>query len=233
MHFANRFGLVFPLFALMVAVGGCDKKDGGGGEGAAVSGSSGHPVWGDYDLSKKLDILQGKKIMKLHAPALIKSEGMRKMQEDMIFEVKGAEVTVTAEKGEVVKGQLKVTSPCGVEFLENGQPKAQFNFVDNGKDAWFGLGGAGTKLGNGYIICDGFGFVTWDGQKCTHYKSRPGQGDVFETQAVKCSLAGDQFKYQLPKFMREGEFEDKALKVVDGVLLSEQMETDHKVRPAP
>ena len=84
---------------LVVALGGCDKKSDSGGEGATAtaSGSSGHPVWGDYDLSKKLDILQGKKIMKLHAPSLIKSEGMRKLQEDMVFEVKGAEVTVTAE----------------------------------------------------------------------------------------------------------------------------------------
>jgi len=232
--------LVSVLLVVVVALGGCDKKSDSGGEGAtaSASGSSGHPVWGDYDLSKKLDILQGKKTMKLNAPSLIKSEGMRKLQEDMIFEVKGAEVTITAEKGEVAKGQLRVTSPCNAEFLENGQPKAQFNFVDNGKDAWFGLGGAGTKLGNGYIICDGFGFVTWDGKKCTHHKSRPGsgrhgQGDLFETQEVKCSLEGDQFKYQLPKFMKEGEFEDKSLKVVDGVLLSEQMETDHKVRPAP
>jgi len=230
MQIRNRLFPVAIILGLLVAFGGCDKKGGGESAGPAASESKGHPVWGEYDLSKKLDVIQGKTIMKLNAQSLVKIEGMRALMEDMTFEVKGSEVTITAEKGETVKGAFKVKSPCEVEFSVGGKPKAQFQLVQNGKDAWFGLGGAGTKLGSGHIVCGQWGFVTYDGKKCTYHKSKMSRRDEFDTQEVKCSLEGEQFKYQVPKFMKEGEFEDKALKVVGDVLLSEQMETDHKVR---
>ncbi|MBW1810806.1 MAG: hypothetical protein JRJ87_21620 [Deltaproteobacteria bacterium] len=233
MQIRNRLFPIVVILGLLIVAGGCDKKGGGDSDNPAAVESKGHPVWGEYDLSSKLKILQGKSIMKLNAQSLVKIEGMRKLMEDMIFEVKGSEVTITAEKGETVKGAIKVKSPCEVEFTVGGQPKAQFQLVQSGKDAWFGLGGAGTKLGSGYIVCVQFGFVTYDGKKCTYHKSKVGRQTEFKTQEVKCSLEGEQFKFQIPKFMKEGEFEDKTLKVVGEVLLSEQMETDHKVRPAP
>jgi len=232
MQIRDRLFVCVGILGLLIVAGGCGKKSSGDSDRdspAAVESKS-HPVWGKYDLSSKLKILQGKSIMKLNAQSLVKIKGMRKVMEDMTFEVKGSKVTITAEKGEIVKGELKVTSPCEVEFTVGGQRKALFQFVQSGKNAWFGLGGAGTKLGSGYIVCAPWGLVTYNGKKCTYHKRKSGRRTRFETQEVKCSLEGEQFNYQIPKLVEEYEFGDKTLKVVGDALLTKQMETEHKVR---
>jgi len=229
-----RVALLFALLSTTAMFMACDKNtssDSSKGSTEKEEAASKHPIWGDLDLAKRLDALQGTWTLKLPAMGLVNYEGARAMMEEMTLQVEGDSATFTAAQGEVVKGKLRVTSPCSLEFAKDGEEgQLRFDFAASGADVYLGLGGVGTKLGEGFITCENNAFVVYDGKACKVYEAKFGPKEGFEPAIeVNCSFAGDTFRYQVPSFMDKTKLNEETLVRSGEVLLSEQLRDDHKL----
>ena len=135
-----RVALLFALLSTQALFMACDKNtssDSSKGSTEKEEAASKHPIWGDLDLAKRLDALQGTWTLKLPAMGLVNYEGARAMMEEMTLQVEGDSATFTAAQGEVVKGKLRVTSPCSLEFAKDGEEgQLRFDFAASGSDLY-------------------------------------------------------------------------------------------------
>jgi len=190
---------------------------------------TGGAPWGTFDPSGLVEALQGESTIHISAMGLVDYEGPRPMMEDMSLVVDGDRARLTAARGEVVEGTLSAISPCEVKLTLPSGMATSWNLARDGDQLWLGLGGAGVRLGEGWLVCEERGVILYDGSSCTWHQEgfRPGGFDA--PTPVECSLEEGILSYQVPKFMRDGEHDARSMKIHGKALLSEQMESDHAV----
>lgn len=230
-----RFGMLISAVLALGLCTGCGKDaPKTGDKAAAASTKSTAPaskapatsapktnasLWAGLDLAAEGQRLQGKwKVKTAHRG------------DADIWEVKGDKITITTGKGETKLGTLKLDMPGRIGIKEPNMT-TYYSYTRNGEDLYVGLGRAGFKVGKSYIVSTNRGLVRFDGKACTYHEKKMSFGDkplaFKDAITVKCSVqaAADKalLNYQVPKFMKEGEFDDKSIAVVGEALLDDQM----------
>jgi hypothetical protein len=190
-----RIGLVVVA---VLAAAGCGKKDDAGGGG----GGGKFAEFGGMDSAR----WQG---------AWVAGRDIRQA-----WDVKGGDVTTwDGEKEE--KQQLIIESGCKVKVkrsLPGGASETySYSAVWDGDQLYLGMGSAGIKKGDDYLICASSDVYTLKGGKCSKWKEdfmRPG---TWKEEPAECSVAGDVFKIPAKDWPVE-------LKIVNNVLLNDQMQ---------
>lgn len=179
----------------------------------------GNALWAGVDLAGELKRLDGKWTVK-------SSFGGTDT-----WDVKDGKVTITSAKGETKLGTLTLTMPGRVGVKEPNMT-TYYSYARNGDTLYLGLGKAGVKAGDLYLVGTNRGLVRFDGKACTYHEKKMSFGDkpieFKASKPVKCSVqaGGDKtlFNYQVPKFMKDGEFDDKSMHVIGDALLDQQMQ---------
>ncbi|MCA9538545.1 MAG: hypothetical protein KC620_06635 [Myxococcales bacterium] len=190
---------------------------------------AGHAIWGTYDLAAELGKLAGKWKVK-------SSFGQK---EPDTWQVEGDKVTITTAGGETKLGKLMMPMP-GSLAVKEGDMTSYYGYARDGETLYIGLGTGGVKVGDSYFVGASRGVVAFDGTKCAYHAKKMGFGDgpvEFEAPVdVQCSVqaAADKgvLHYQVPRFMKEGEFDDKQIAIVGEALINDQLQSDHKVEKA-
>ncbi len=151
--------------------------------------------------------------------------------------------TVTGNKLVSVTGDKTTESTLSIPYpgqlkMSMGDNSATFlGYTHDGDKKWIGLGRGGFKVGENYYVAVMRGVVHFDGKTCKYLKEKMSFGDdpvrFEEGTPVKCSVDGAKFKYQVPKFMKDGEFQDRWVNIVGNALLDDQRQKDHSVVKAP
>ncbi|MEZ4431646.1 MAG: hypothetical protein R3F65_04475 [bacterium] len=120
--------------------------------------------------------------------------------------------------------------------VKTGDMTSYYAFARDGDKLWIGLGDGGVKAGDRYYIGADRGLVVYDGTTCRYHGKKLGFGGPTAFDApvdVKCELqtAADQtvLHYQVPRFMKDGEFDDQQIRVVGAALLDDQLQSEHLV----
>lgn len=217
---------------LVLAIGaslvGCSKSSSTSSKGAtqAQNDAKAKTLWAGYDLAAELPRLAGKWQVRT-------SWGKNKMA---TWTVSGA--AVTSVKGDkTVKGTLIMRNPGTISLKQPDGLTNHYSYARDGDKIWIGMGTGGVKQGEHYYLGLDRGLLTFDGKTCSYHKlkfSSFGPQAEFEApQAVKCAIEGDQLKYQEPKFMKKGEFDERSVRIVGTALLDDQLFNDHLIVKAP
>lgn len=220
--------LVIPALALV----GCEKKSGSGGaaaddssaadEGGPAEGKeaagSGDQRFAGFDPAAEQKALQGS--WKVLDSAFAK--------EPAVWKIEGAQVTIT-RGDETKQGELEIAFPGELAFVEEaggGKQRSYFAYARSGDKVYIGLGTAGIKRGDTYMLADG-GVVVFDGEKC-HFHKKKMFGGWEDPVAVSCKLAGEGeqqvLHYEVPDRFKKGEMKKKKVAVIGDLLLNEQMQ---------
>ena len=186
---------------------------------ATAAPKAGGDLWTGLDLTAEAKRLQGKWTV----------QTAHRGDAD-VWDVKGDKITITTGKGETKLGTLKLDMPGRIGIKEPNMT-TYYSYTRNGDDLYIGLGRAGFKVGETYIVSTNRGLVRFDGKACTYHEKKMSFGDAplafKDPITVKCSVqaAADKalLNYQVPKFMKEGEFDDKSIAVIGDALLDDQM----------
>lgn len=218
---------------------GCGSKDGektdgkgdksGSAKSAASTGAptskapeskaAGNPLWPGVDLAAEAKRLEGTWKVKTAFGG-----------DADTWEVKGDKVTIKTAKGETKLGTLRFDMPGRIGVKETNMT-SYYSYARNGADLYLGLGRAGLKAGDRHIVSTSRGLVIFDGKDCKYHEKKMSFGgkavEFKDAKAVKCGLqtGGDKavLNYQVPRFMKEGEFDDKSIEIVGDALLDAQM----------
>ena len=225
--------------AVAIALGACAKKEESAKTGEqtgnvkapaeAAPAPKGHPVWPDVDLAAELKRLEGKWKVKA-------SFGQK---EPDTWQLQGDKLTRTTAGGETKLAKVSMSMP-GQLAVKEGDMSSYYAYARNGDDLWIGLGTGGVKVSDHYYVATDHGVVAFDGKTCAFHKKKMSFGGgppEFEKPAsVKCEVqkGGDKavFHYQVPKFMKKDELEDKQIVIVGTALLNDQLRQDHKATKA-
>lgn len=237
-----------PFLIAALALCGCNKDDkaatGEAEKPAAAEGAAkapekaaekapevkpvGDPNWPGVDLAGELKRLEGKWQVKT---------GFGKAGADT-WEVKGDSVTITKADGTVELGKLKFEMP-GRVGVKVGDMTSYYAYARNGETTWIGLGTGGAKAGDTLYVAESRGLVKYDGKACSYLNRKMSFGGPIEFDApveVKCEVqeGGGKavFNYAVPRFMKEGEFDEKSVEIVGEALLNSQLQSGHEVKPA-
>ena len=214
---------VIELVILMAMVG-C-KKEGEGsatpeGQTAAASGTAlieGGDFLGNFDSKAELSALQG--VWQVHDTLSGKST----------WEINGDKMTRKLGD-QIEEGTIEVTSPGRVSFVQSkgeGTMRSYWGYARNGNELYIGLGQAGMKVGERYMV-DIDGLLVKAGETCKFYERDVfGGGYKKEGLEVKCELKdeGDKkmLNYTVPDLYQKGEMKAGQVFVVGNALLDEQM----------
>ncbi len=195
----------------------------------AAEKPAGHPLWPGVDLAAELKGLEGR--------WLVKTAFGR--GEPETWEVSGDKVTITKADGKTELGKLSFEMP-GRIGVKVGDMTSFYAYARNGETTWIGLGTGGAKAGDSIYVAASRGLVKFDGKACSYHDKKMSFGDKVEFKdpvEVKCDVqaGGDKavFNYQVPRFMKEGEFDDKSVQIVGEALINDQLMGGHEVKPAP
>jgi len=220
--------LVIPALALA----GCEKESGSGGtaaddssaadkggqaKGKAATGA-GDQRFAGFDPAAEQKALQG--TWKVLDSAFAK--------EPAVWKIEGSKVTIT--RGDETKtGELEIDHPGELAFVEEvsgGKQRSYSAYARSGDEVYIGLGTAGIKSGDTYMLADG-GVVVFDGEKC-HFHKKKMFGGWEDPVAVTCKLAteGEEqvLHYEVPDRFKKGEKKAKKIAVIGELLLNEQMQ---------
>lgn len=221
---------------LALAVAGCGKKDDAPSTPAPATAEKAAPaeakpapkkatLWDGYDMDAELARLEGTWQVRTNA-------GGRAAD---TWVVTGDKVTMTRPDGTTALGKLVMPMP-GQLGVKTGDMTSFYAYARDGDRLWIGLGDGGVKVGDRYYVGADRGVVVFDGTACRYHGKKLGFGGPVEFEApvdVKCELqsGGDQtvLHYQVPRFMKDGEFDDKQIKVVGTALMNDQLEGEHLV----
>ncbi len=220
--------LVIPALALV----GCEKESGSGGgaddEGSAVAESgqakgketaaAGDQRFAGFDPAAEQKALQG--TWKVLDSAFAK--------EPAIWKIEGTAVTIS-RGDETKQGELEIGYPGELAFVEEaggGKQRSYFAYARSGDEVYIGLGTAGIKRGDTYMLADG-GVVVFDGEKCQFHRKKMFDGWE-DPVAVTCKLAAEGeeqvLHYEVPHRFKKGEKKAKKVDVIGDLLLNEQMQ---------
>lgn len=187
-----------------------------------------HPIWPGVDLAAELKRLEGR--------WLVKTAFGR--GEPDTWEISGDKVTITKADGKTELGKLSFEMP-GRIGVKVGDMTSFYAYARDGDTTWIGLGTGGAKAGDAIYVAASRGLVKFDGKACGYLDKKMSFGEAVEFKdpvEVKCEVqaGGDKavFNYQVPRFMKEGEFDDKSVQIVGEALLNDQLMGGHEVKPA-
>ena len=114
--------------------------------------------------------------------------------------------------------------------------RSYWGYARNGNELYIGLGQAGMKVGDQYMV-DIDGMLVKAGETCKYYERDVfGNGYKKDGLEVKCELKdeGDKkmLNYAVPDLYKKGEMKEGKVFVVGSALLDEQM-LSNKVEKAP
>lgn len=186
---------------------------------AEKAAPKGNPLWPGVDLAAEAKRLEGTWKIKTAFGG-----------DADTWEVKGDKVTIKTAKGETKLGTLRFDMPGRIGVKEPNMT-SYYSYSRNGDDLYVGLGRAGIKAGDRHIVSTSRGLVIFDGKACHYHEKKMNFGggpvEFKDAKPVKCSLqaGGDKalLNYQVPRFMKDGEFDDKSIEVVGEALLDAQM----------
>ncbi len=237
-----------PFLIAALALSGCNKDDAaatGEAEQAAAAekapekaaekapeeapeAPAGHPMWPGVDLDAELKRLEGEWQVKT---------GFGKGGTET-WAVEGDAVTITKSDGTTALGKLKFEMP-GRVGVKVGDMTSFYAYARDGDTTWIGLGTGGVKAGDTLYVAAARGLVKFDGKTCTYHDRKMSFGGAVEFKdpvEVKCSVQEGGGKaalnYQVPRFMKEGEFDEKSVDIVGTALLNSQLQSGHEVKPA-
>lgn len=181
---------------------------------------AGHPVWGAYDTAAELAKLDGKWLVKARFG----------QKEADTWEIAGGKVTITKAGGEAELGKLVMKKPGSIG-VKSGDSTTYYAFARDGETVYLGLGDGGVKHGETYLVGDDWGVVVFDGKACKYHRQKMAFGDEAlkfkDPVDVKCELqtGGDKtiLHYQVLKFRKDDEFEDKQIHVKGNALVNDQL----------
>ncbi len=224
----RSLGLVVVAAGLILA--GCkgDKAAQGvsGAEQAApaAGGGASDGDFAGFDPKAEIEALQGTWKVKDSAFA----------KDPSTWKVAGEQVTIT--KGdEIKKGKLEVVYPGELAVVQEsggGTSRSYYAYARSGGDVYIGLGTAGVKRGDAYLVGDD-GVVVLKAKACKYFKKKM-FGGFEDPTAVKCEVKqeGDKqvFSYQVPDKFKKGELTQKTVDVVGEALLNQQMQGHKAVK---
>ncbi len=168
-------------------------------------------VFGNWDGAAELQKLQGIYSVKDY----ISGRSEWTVEGKKVTIVRG-DKTINAELELAVPGQIKVVK----KLAGGGLEKSVLSYARNDKDIYIGLGTAGSKVDDLYIVEED-GMVVYDGTTCTYYKESFG-GRFEAPVTVTGSVEANVFSYQLPDRFKKGEMKDYSVEIVGSALLNDQ-----------
>jgi hypothetical protein len=116
-----------------------------------------------------------------------------------------------------VPGVLKV-----VTTKESGAMEwSNLSYARNDKDIYIGLGTAGSKVDNLYIV-EKDGMIIFDGTACKYYQANSFGGGYQEPISVPGSIEADLFSFQIPDRFKPEKMKDISVKIVGNALVNGQ-----------
>lgn len=172
-----------------------------------------------FDAAEELKALQGS--------WKVKDDAFSK--ELATWKIDGNKVTIT--RGDKTKqGQLEIKYPGELAFVEKsngGEKRTYFAFAHFGSDVYIGLGTAGVKRGDAYMLAKD-GVVVFKDGACKHYKKKIFGGFDDPTE-IKCELKDEAGKkslfYSIPDSFKKGEFRNFSVQVLGQILVDDQMKS--------
>lgn len=209
------------LVAAMVMTG-CGKSDKAAAEAPAAkqTAKAQNPyaeMFGGWDAAAELEAIQGTYNVK------------------DVFGAKPSSWTVDGNKATIVRGdktieaELDLTIPGSITVKESiaggGYEKSELSYARNGKDVYIGLGTAGMKVGDLYIV-EKDGAVVFDGTSCKFYRAKPFGKGFDAPVAVKGSVSGEGdnavFSFELPNKYKPEEMKSFSVNVIGTALVNSQ-----------
>lgn len=182
-------------------------------------------LWEGHDLNAELARLEGTWQVRTNAGG----------RDADTWAITGDQITITRPDGTTQLGKLLMPMP-GQLGVKTGDMTSFYAYARDGERLWIGLGDGGVKVGDRYFVGADRGVVAFDGTTCRYHGKKLGFGGPIEFEApveVKCAIqtGGDQtvLHYQVPRFMKDGEFDDEQIRVVGTALMNEQLEKEHLV----
>lgn len=222
--------LVVAILAAGLVLSGCkgdQTSSGPTGAKPATPASGGDDAGGDFagfDPKAEIQALQGSWQVKDSAFA----------KEPSTWKVEGDQVSIS--KGdEIKKGKLEIAYPGELAVVQEsggGTSRSYYAYARSGDDVYIGLGTAGVKRGDAYLVGDD-GVVVLKASACKYFKKKM-FGGFEDPTAVKCEVKqeGDKqvFAYQVPDKFKKGELTSKTIDVVGEALLNQQMQGHKAVK---
>jgi len=195
---------------------GAEKAAGKPAAKAAAPGEDSGAMFSGYDAQAEQKVLQGTWEVKDTSNT------------SSTWVVEGDEVTRKTEKGEE-KGKLEFPFPGKVVLAQEkggGTQRSYYGYARNGSEVYLGLGKAGVKLGDRYLVAAD-GMVVKAGEKCKYYEQKMFKGFKKEGIDIKCSITKDGEKqilvYEIPDRFKKGKMREAKVNIVGTALLDQQM----------
>lgn len=213
------------LFSLMLVfiLPACKKgeetvtEEGKPAEGQALEAPAADPLYGGFDPAAELKALEGTWEVK------------DSLSKTSTWEISGNKLK-RISGDQVEEGTIEVPYPGKVAFVQQkggGTEKAYYGFTRNGEDVYIGLGKAGVKKGDRYMLAVD-GLLVMQDKTCKYYE-RDMFKDGFKDEAVdvKCEIKqeGDKqvLAYETPDRFKKGEMRAGTVTIMGEALMDQQM----------
>jgi hypothetical protein len=193
------------------------KTDEGQETSEALKAPAADPLYGSFDPAAELKALEGTWEVK------------DSLSKTSTWEISGNKLK-RISGDQVEEGTIEVPYPGKVAFVQQkggGTEKAYYGFTRNGGDVFIGLGKAGVKKGDRYMLAVD-GLLVMQGATCKYYE-RDMFKDGFKDEAVevKCEVKqeGDKqvLAYETPDRFKKGEMQAGTMKIMGEALVDDQM----------
>lgn len=211
-----RKGFLVGLTAVL-SLAACKKEGEGGRPAAGTQPAGASSLLDGFDSQAELQVLQGAWQIR------------DSLAEKTIWVISGDKVS--RKKGDQsTEGKIEISCPGQVVFVQTsagGSMREYFAYSRNGKDIYLGLGTAGMKVGDRYLLAAD-GLVVKDSSSCKYFKKEV-FGDRFEKTGVdvNCELKDEGGKqilsYEVPDPFNKGQMAEREVNIVGGALLDDQM----------
>jgi hypothetical protein len=193
-----------------------------GGQASADQAAKG--LFTGFDPKAELAALQGTWQVKDDAFA----------KEPSVWKISADQLTIT--KGDKTKqGSLEIEYPGELAFVEKsggGTSRSFYAYARDGAEVYIGLGTAGVKKGETYMVSDD-GVIVMQPGSCNYLKKKM-FGGWEEPVRVECSMQNngvrEVFNYHIPDRFQKGELKSRTVEAVGEALLNDQMKGHKAVK---
>jgi hypothetical protein len=212
------FSLLMMVFIFSACKKGEEAKtDEGGGVTEAPQAAESDSLYGNFDPAAELKALEGTWEVK------------DSLSKTSTWEIAGNKVKRTAGD-KVEEGTLEISYPGKLAFVQQkggGTEKSYYGYTRNGDDVYIGLGKAGVKQGENYLVAVD-GLLVMKNAACKFYE-RDMFKDGFKKDGVdvKCEIKSEGDKqvlaYETPDRFKKGEMRSGTVTIMGEALLDQQM----------
>ena len=212
------------IFALSACKKGEEAETDEGKTAETPKAAESDPLYGDFNPAAELKALEGT------------WEVRDSLSAKSTWEVSGDKIKRTSGD-KVEEGTLEVPYPGKVAFVQQkggGTEKSYYGFTRTGDEVYIGLGKAGVKKGERYMLAVD-GLLVMQGAACKYYE-RDMFKDGFKKDAieVKCEIKqeGDKqvLAYETPDRFKKGEMRSGTVNIKGDALLDDQMSSNQATK---